>query len=80
MFAILSKYFGFSISELNYCTGIMGVPITFLDKYCPEQFEIIDINPHFFTMVEQGYQKPKQLTLHSIGKRDPYARLLIKQL
>lgn len=23
------------------CSGIMGVPITFLDKYCPEQFEII---------------------------------------
>ena len=22
-------------------TGCMGVPITFLDKYCPEQFEII---------------------------------------
>lgn len=22
--------------------GIMGVPITFLDKYCPEQFEIVD--------------------------------------
>ena len=21
--------------------GVMGVPITFLDKYCPEQFEII---------------------------------------
>jgi hypothetical protein len=21
--------------------GIMGMPITFLDKYCPEQFEII---------------------------------------
>ncbi len=25
---------------VNY-DGIMGVPITFLDKYCPEQFEII---------------------------------------
>lgn len=24
--------------------GIMGVPISFLDKYCPEQFEIIDIS------------------------------------
>ena len=24
--------------------GVMGVPITFLDKYCPEQFEIIDIS------------------------------------
>lgn len=23
--------------------GIMGVPITFMDKYCPDQFEIIDI-------------------------------------
>lgn len=23
--------------------GIMGVPISFLDKYCPEQFQIIDI-------------------------------------
>ena len=24
--------------------GIMGVPITFLDKYCPEQFEIIGVS------------------------------------
>ena len=24
-----------------YCNGIIGVPITFLDKYCPEQFSII---------------------------------------
>lgn len=23
--------------------GMMGVPITFLDKYCPEQFEILGI-------------------------------------
>ena len=22
--------------------GLMGVPISFLDKYCPEQFEIVD--------------------------------------
>lgn len=22
-------------------TGVMGLPITFLDKYCPEQFEIL---------------------------------------
>lgn len=27
----------------NGCSGIMGVPITFLDKYNPEQFEIIGI-------------------------------------
>ena len=27
----------------RYCNGIMGVPITFLDKYSPEQFEIIGL-------------------------------------
>lgn len=59
--------------------GVMGVPITFLDKYCPEQFEIIDINPHFFCLVSQGIKKPKQLTLKKVGKKDPYARVLIRR-
>lgn len=59
--------------------GVMGVPITFLDKYNPEQFEIIDINPHFFTLVEQGLPKLKQLTLKNVGKKDPYARILIRK-
>lgn len=59
--------------------GVMGVPITFMDKYNPEQFEILDINPHFFTMVEQGLPKLKQLTLRKVGRKDPYARLLIKR-
>ena len=58
---------------------IWGVPITFLDKYNPEQFEIVDINPHFFTLVAQGFEKPKQLTLHKVNKKDPYARILIKR-
>nr|WP_242005116.1 adenine-specific methyltransferase EcoRI family protein [Brachyspira aalborgi] len=59
--------------------GVMGVPITFLDIYNPEQFEIIDINPHFFTLVEQGLPKIKQLTLKNANKKDPYARILIKK-
>ena len=59
--------------------GVIGVPITFLDKYCPTQFEIVDINPHFYTIVEQGLSKPKQLTLHNVSKKDPYARILIKR-
>lgn len=32
---------GFAPEEITYYSGIMGVPISFLDKYCPEQFEII---------------------------------------
>lgn len=59
--------------------GVMGVPITFLDKYNPDQFEIIDINPHFFVMVSQGLPKLKQLSLKSVGKKDPYARILIRR-
>ena len=57
---------------------VIGVPITFLDKYCPEQFEIIDINPHFFSLIEKGFEKPKQLSLKNVGKKDPYARILIR--
>ena len=30
-------------SSVGRCNGIMGVPITFLDKYNPDQFEIIGI-------------------------------------
>lgn len=30
-------------SSRENCNGIMGVPITFLDKYNPEQFEILGI-------------------------------------
>ena len=56
--------------------GLMGVPITFIDKYNPEQFEILDINPHFFSIVEQGLPKPDQL--HITGQKDPYARILTK--
>ena len=56
--------------------GEMGVPITFLHYYNPDQFEIIDINPHFFTIVEKGLPKPTQLKI--TGQKDPYARILIK--
>ena len=34
------------ISETSYCSGVMGVPISFLDKYNPDQFEIVDANDY----------------------------------
>lgn len=58
--------------------GVMGVPISFLDKYNPDQFEILDINPHFFSIVEKGLPKPSQLKFKGFGAKDPYARILIK--
>ena len=35
--------------------GKMGVPISFLDKYCPEQFEIVGIS------LSLGINKPENL-------------------
>ena len=34
--------------------GVMGVPITFLDKYCPEQFEIVNAMNRFMVL---GYDE-----------------------
>ena len=80
------KYENYDAIEVSKVTdipmdynGVMGVPITFLYKYCPTQFEIVDINPHFYTLVGQGLPKPKQLSLASYGKKDPYARILIRR-
>ena len=41
--------------------GVMGVPISFLDKYCPEQFEILGIS------LELGTKKPDNLPKEKQG-------------
>lgn len=51
--------------------GVMGVPITFLDKYNPEQFELIGIDRY----VEDNPNYGKRFT---INQRETYARILIK--
>ncbi len=60
--------------------GAIGVPVTFLDKYCPAQFEILDARDYGHTNV----QKNKTTYLikdadGSIGGRNTYARILIKR-
>ncbi len=47
------KYDNYDAIEVNKVVdipmdydGVMGVPITFLDKYCPEQFEILGLDDH----------------------------------
>lgn len=31
---------------LEYCSGVMGVPITYPSQHCPEQFEIVNANDY----------------------------------
>lgn len=57
----------------NDYDGIMGVPISFLDKYCPEQFEIIGLD---------RYTVPKEFLVGgrvAIKGKPTYARVLIKR-
>ena len=72
--------------------GVMGVPISFLDKYCPEQFEIIG-HPHGDYGLELGLKPyPRGLKTFNKGLRDgdlyymvdgkpelPYRRILIRK-
>ena len=48
--------------------GIMGVPISFLDKYCPEQFEIVGLAPERSdTMINRVFQYKNALQHNSNG-------------
>jgi hypothetical protein len=40
--------------------GVMGVPISFLDKYCPEQFEILGISLELATTKPTDLPREKQ--------------------
>lgn len=64
--------------------GVMGVPISWLDKYCPEQFEIVGItenpstsvNPNIHNLIipnRQKYDRPY------INGRRSYPRILIRK-
>jgi Adenine-specific methyltransferase EcoRI len=56
--------------------GIMGVPITFLDKYSPEQFEIVGMceNEDLYNFRSKVYSsaKCKQAYLDKFGKKGTY--------
>ena len=52
--------------------GLMGVPITFIDKYNPEQFEILGIDR---VLVEEATGK---VTRFRINGQEIYARIIIK--
>ena len=51
--------------------GAMGVPITFLDKYNPEQFEILGIDRYISDNPDYGKR-------FKINRKEIYARILIK--
>ena len=61
--------------------GVMGVPITFLSKYCPEQFEIVGIMASCDTSseVENLRTDKKYRNRGRINGKEKYARILIRR-
>lgn len=61
--------------------GVMGVPITFLDKYCPEQFEILGMsasagyNKDIVGIEFRGQKDARPL----INNKNTYARIFIRK-
>ena len=53
--------------------GVMGVPVTFLDKHCPEQFEIVGITKTWFGAATKTY--PEQVQVDANGKRKTVTKL-----
>lgn len=53
--------------------GVMGVPISFLDKYCPEQFRIIGITQSWDNLATKIY--PEQIQVAKNGKRSRVTKL-----
>ncbi len=61
------RYYHYDYIDVPYTDAIpsdyekeMGVPITYLDKHCPEQFDILGISTFFATVKPEGLPKSKQ--------------------
>ena len=74
-----NKYDNYDAIEVPYTDaipsdydGIMGVPISFLDKYCPDQFKIIGIDRYVEDNPNYGHR-------FKIKGKEIYARILIKR-
>ena len=67
------------VDIVQYCSGVIGVPITFMDKYNPKQFEIIgNSSENAGPVTVDGKLRQKPQRFYVDGKR-LYDRILIKR-
>ena len=82
MMAVLSSM-GVPLTDMRYCSGVMGIPLTFLDKYDPSQFEILGSrrwakSPHLLS-IYRGHVNPPEMDKKTlIHGKETYDRIFIK--
>ena len=82
---IMTTEYGYRLEDLEYCSGIMGVPITFLDKYNPEQFEILGSqrwakSPDLLAHYRGAVQPPEEDKKTLIAGKETYDRIFIRHI
>ena len=82
---ILIKDFGYSAEDIQYCNGVMGVPITFLDKYNPDVFEIVECHEPAISLTKLKSNKSfkeyksRQILVNNVLCQKTYHRYFIKK-
>ena len=61
------------LSSERYCNGVIGVSITFLDKWSPEQFRIQGLDRYIYDNPRYGHR-------FRINDRETYAQILIQKI
>ena len=79
------KYDNYDAIEVPYTDaipsdyeGVMGVPISFLDKYCPEQFEIIN-GIGRYSIIDNELTKKEGKYLSMINGQPKFFRIIIRK-
>lgn len=79
---VLCEEYGYCNSDLEWCNGVMGVPVTYIDKYNPDQFEIVgradaniskENNPYYIAGLKDKGGAPL------INGKFVYKRILIRK-
>ena len=68
------------MAQMEWCNGIMGVPITFMNQYVPEQFQIMGTSDN--GAVDDTYKLPhfKRHNEPYIDCKKIYKRLFIRRV
>ena len=81
------KYDNYDAIEVPFTSGIpndysdvMGVPISFLDKYCPEQFEIIGATESEGAGFSQGLHDGSTVKQATVMNKKVYKRIFIRHI